>query len=67
MTKKISVKEFTEQYNPRLTRRGKKMSVSYIYRLIRHHQQGVRSDLWFDYIMEGEKDNISIIIKTKKK
>lgn len=62
-TQKISVKEFIDHHNPRLTRRGKKMSASYIYRLIRQHHQGERNDLWFDYAFDGEKDNISIIIK----
>lgn len=68
---KVSVKEYVEKYNPKLTRRGKKMSASYIYRLIRNDIKGIQSDdkrdLWFDYILEGEKDNIYILVNKKKK
>ena len=60
---KISVKEFAERHNPKLTRRGKRMSESYLYRLIRHDIHGKpHPPLWFDYVLEGEKDNIFIII-----
>lgn len=61
---KVSVKEFIEEYNPMLTRRGKKMSYSYIYRMIRQHMNGEnKRPLWFEYVMEGEKDNIYILVK----
>jgi len=68
---KVSVKEYIDDHNPKLTRRGKKMSVSYIYRLIRQDIKGEvgndRRDLWFDYVLEGEKDNIYILINKKTK
>ena len=68
---KVSVKEYVEKYNPKLTRRGKKMSVSYIYRLIRNDIKGIsgsdKCELWFDYTLEGEKDNIFILVNKKKK
>ena len=64
---KVSVTDYVEKYNPMLTRRGKKMSVSYIYRLIRNDIKGIETSdkrgLWFDYVLEGEKDNIYILIK----
>lgn len=71
--KKVSLKEYAENYNTRLTRRGKPMSESYIYRLIRQHMgtekdpklanppKGLR-ELWFKYEFEGNKDRIWIII-----
>lgn len=65
---KVTVTEFIEKHNPVLTRRGKKMSKGYVYRLIRNHQQGIESrSLWFDYVMEGEKDNIFILVDKKSK
>ena len=65
--KKVSVSEWVDKHNPRLTRRGKKMSNSYIYRLIRQDIKGINTaELWFDYVLEGEKDNIYIIVNTKK-
>ena len=55
---KISVEEFAAtQYN----RRGKPMSASYIYRLIREDIKEARiKPLWFEYILEGNKDRIWI-------
>lgn len=68
MKQKISLKEYADKHNTVLTRRGKKMSESYIYRLIRQelgrdkkHPIATR-DLWFTYTMEGDKDRIYIII-----
>ena len=69
--KLISIKEFAEEHNTELNRRGHKMSESYIYRLIRQHLgrhkiKGKRSkatrELWFDYVLEGEKERILIEI-----
>lgn len=61
--KKVSVSEYVNVHNPRLTRRGKKMSESYIYRLIRNNQKGLpHPTLWFEYTLEGEKDHVFIII-----
>lgn len=71
--KKVSLKEYAEKYNDQLTRRGHRMSESYIYRLIRQHQgtekgeklanppKGLRK-LWFKYEFEGEKDKVLIIL-----
>ena len=71
--KKVSLKEYAEHYNTELTRRGKRMTESYIYRLIRQHQgtekgeklanppKGLR-DLWFKYELEGPKDRIWIVL-----
>ena len=60
--KKVSLKEYAEQHNPKLNRRGKPMTESYLYRLIRQAHAGERSDLWFKYKMEGPKDRIFIIL-----
>lgn len=60
---KISIREYANQYNPQLTRRGKKMSWAYLYRLIRQDIAGTSTrSLWFDYQLEGDKDRIWIII-----
>jgi hypothetical protein len=66
--KKVSLKEYAEKHNPELTRRGKRMSEGYIYRLIRQdlgrdkkHPLPTR-DLWFKYQLEGPKERIFIII-----
>lgn len=61
--KKVSVKEFADKYNPVLTRRGHKMSYSYLYRLIRQKvANNATRDLWFDFVMEGDKQRIYIIL-----
>lgn len=60
---KISLAEYAAKYNPVLTRRGKRMSESYIYRLIRDDIKGNKSrELWFNYVLEGEKDRIYILL-----
>lgn len=63
---RVSLKEYADKYNPRLNRRGHKMSMSYLYRLIREDQRGERigkkEPVWFKYIMEGDKDHIFIIL-----
>lgn len=60
---KISLAEFAEKVNTQLTRRGHKMSVSYLYRLIREQIAGTSTrELWFEYVMEGEKDRIYILV-----
>jgi len=42
------------------------MSVGYLYRLIRENEAGERigrkEPLWFDYVMEGDKDHIFIVL-----
>lgn len=63
---KVSLLEYAEHHNPILTRRGKKMTFSYLYRLIRENEAGKNSNgrtprpLWFKYTMEGDKDRIWI-------
>lgn len=60
---KVSLKEYADKHNEVLTRRGKKMSESYLYRLIRQDVRGINTrSLWFNYIMEGTKDRIFILI-----
>lgn len=67
--KRVSLKEYAEKHNDKLTRRGHKMSWSYIYRLIRQDigcdkivpKNGTRQ-LWFKYEFEGDKNRIWIIL-----
>lgn len=63
---KISLKEYAEKHNPRKNRRGFPMSMGYLYRLIRQDAAGERTGkkeaIWFDYVMEGDKNHISIIL-----
>jgi hypothetical protein len=59
---KISVEQFAAS-NKLINRRGKPVSPSYIYRLIREHSKGLRNDVPFNYIMEGNKDRIYIVTK----
>lgn len=59
--KKITLKDYADNHNPRLTRRGFKMSEGYIYRLIRQDIAGTNTaKLWFNYILEGDKNRIYI-------
>lgn len=71
--KKVSLKEYAEVYNTELTRRGHRMSESYIYRLIRQHEGTQKytsmkppvkplRKLWFKYEFEGKKDKVLIIL-----
>jgi hypothetical protein len=57
---KVSVEQYAAT-NQLINRRGKPVSPSYIYRLIREHSKGLRSDVPFNYIMEGNKDRIYIV------
>lgn len=65
---KISLLEYAKHHNPVLTRRGHKMTFSYLYRLIRENEAGRNKDgnkpreLWFEYEYEGDKDHIMIKI-----
>lgn len=62
---KISVEEYAAKYNPVLTRRNKKMSASYIYRLIRQDiKDELTRSLWFKYELTGEKDRIYIVLNS---
>ena len=57
--KLVSVAEFAANYNDKLTRRGKRMSFSYIYRLIRQDVRGeLTRPLWFTYVLEGPKERV---------
>lgn len=59
--KKVSVEDFVKSGNF-TNRRGKPVSASYIYRLIRQHNKGERTDCPVKYILEGEKDRIFIVV-----
>lgn len=57
----ISLREYAENHNPQLNRRGFKMSEGYLYRIIRDHSKGNKApDLWFKYKFEGDKSRILI-------
>jgi hypothetical protein len=57
---RISVEEYAK-LGEILSRRHKPVSAGYLYRLIREHSKGKRSDIPFEYVMEGNKDRIYII------
>lgn len=60
---KVSIKEFTATHNKVKNRRGQPLSEGYIYRLIREDIKGTcMRSLWFDYILEGPKDRIFILV-----
>lgn len=60
---KISLAEYAEKHNPELNRRGHKMSESYLYRLIREDIKKTNTrKLWFNYVLEGGKDRIYIVL-----
>lgn len=66
--KRVSLLDYAENYNPVTTRRGKKMTFSYLYRIIRENEAGQNKDggkpraLWFRYEFEGDKDRIWILL-----
>lgn len=61
--RKVSLLEYAEKHNPKLNRRNKPMSWAYLYRLIREDMAGTGTrQLWFKYILEGEKDRIWILL-----
>lgn len=66
MSKKVSLKEFANKYNTRTNRRGHKMSEGYLYRIIREDIRGERTGkkepIWFNYVLEGDKDHIYILV-----
>ena len=47
--RKVSLKEYADNHNKVLTRRGKKMSESYLYRLIREDKIKCRTFLRISY------------------
>jgi len=65
----ITVRQYADEFNPELNRRGHKMSEGYLYRLIR---QDIGRDkvngkirkpsrpLWFKYVLIGDKERILI-------
>lgn len=56
----VSLREYALNHNPKLNRRGFTMSESYLYRLIRENMNGHSRELWFKYILEGDKNHILI-------
>ena len=60
---KVSLAEYATKHNPVLSRRGKKMTESYLYRLIREDIKGINTrSVWFNYVLEGDKDRIFILL-----
>lgn len=60
----ISLKDFADNYNTVLNRRGFKMSESYLYRLIREDSKGVcKRKLWFKYRFVGRKCGVKVVVK----
>lgn len=59
--KKISVEQFAEMGVIK-SRRNKPVTLSYLYRLIRQHSKGERPAIPFNYVMEGDKDRIFILL-----
>jgi hypothetical protein len=68
LPEKVSLLKYANEYNPKLTRRGKRMTFSYLYRIIRENEAGKNIDggkpreLWFNYVKEGEKEHIMVIL-----
>ena len=69
--KQITVRQYADELNPELNRRGHKMSEGYLYRLIRQDmgrdkvKGKIRTSsrsLWFKYVLIGEKERIMIEI-----
>jgi len=58
---KISVEEFAKKGTIK-SRRNKPVTPSYLYRLIRQHHAGERESIPFQYVMEGDKDRIFIVL-----
>lgn len=58
---KITVEQFAKM-GVLKSRRNKPVTLSYIYRLIRQHNNGERQSIPFQYVMEGDKDHIFIIL-----
>ncbi len=62
-SKRVSLKEYAEKYNPVLSRRNKPMSWAYLYRLIRQDISGESTrKLWFKYELDGPKERIWVIL-----
>ncbi len=60
---KISLREYALNHNPRKNRRGFPMSEGYLYRLIRQDIAGTgKNTVWFNYVLEGDKDRIYIVL-----
>lgn len=63
MANKISLRDYADNHNTVLNRRKQKMSFGYLYRLVRDDIAGTnKRQLWFDYVLEGAKDRIWIIL-----
>lgn len=61
MNNRISVEDYAKT-GVIISRRGKPVSASYIYRMIRQHIDGKRAVLPFEYELTGDKDRIWILI-----
>lgn len=60
-TSKISVEQYAKMGKV-TSRRGKPVSASYLYRLIRKHNKGEVLAIPFSYEMTGDKDRIWVIL-----
>ena len=58
---RVSVEQFVAS-GVLLSRRGKPVSVSYVYRLIRQYNKGLRAELPFRFVFTGEKDRVWIVV-----
>jgi len=57
---RISVEQYAAS-GAMLSRRGKPVSASYVYRLIRQYVKGQRTSLPFKFVFEGSKDRVWIV------
>ena len=58
---RVSVEQYVAS-GALLSRRGKPVSVSYVYRLIRQYSKGQRTSLPFKFVFTGEKDRVWIVM-----
>lgn len=58
---RVSVEQYVAS-GALLSRRGKPVSVSYVYRLIRQYNKGLRAELPFRFVFSGEKDRVWIVM-----
>jgi hypothetical protein len=57
---RVSVEQYVAS-GAMLSRRGKPVSVSYVYRLIRQYNKGLRTTLPFKFVFTGEKERVWIV------
>jgi hypothetical protein len=58
---RISVEQYVAS-GVLISRRVNPVSVSYVYRLIRQYNKGLRDELPFSFVFEGEKDRVWIVV-----